>query len=152
MTDTQTILRHTLATIAYRLSKTLNSADLKFLRFQTFHGVRTPAEIIFHMASVLSFCRAAIENKTVEKPAAVEEAKETSRFFDLLQQTDIALQNHSVDLELALQLMQGPLADMLTHIGQIALLRRYYNQPVPAENFMLAKIKVGNISPEDQEA
>ncbi len=151
MTDTQTILRHILAIIAYRLTKTLHSVDPEFLSFTTANEARKPVEIILHMASVLSFCRAAIESKTLEKPTPVKEEEEANRFFHLLKQTDEALQIHPVTLELALQLIQGPLADMLTHVGQLALLRRYYNNPISAENFMKAKIRIGNLAPEDQE-
>ncbi|QMU31226.1 hypothetical protein [Adhaeribacter radiodurans] len=150
--ETNTILRHLLATIAYRLTKCIINVETDFLRFNSGSGARKPVEILYHMASVLSFCLAEIEEKEVIRPVALPEEQETGRFFNLLQATDNALTKNKVELDKALQLIQGPLADMLTHVGQLALLRRYFNKPIEAEDFMEAKIKMGVLGLEKQEA
>ena len=98
----------------------------------------------------MCFCIAAIEKKEPEKLISLQAEEEIKRFFDLLRNADNLLKYHEVELEIALKLIQGPLADILTHIGQIALLRRYYNKPITQENFVKAKIQIGNIDRETQ--
>ncbi|WP_146153620.1 hypothetical protein [Adhaeribacter arboris] len=149
--ETNLILRHLLATIAYRLTKCLADGEDEFMRFDSGSGVRKPFEILYHMSSVLSFCLAEIEKRDVIRPVALPEEQATTQFFNLLQATDNALTGKEVELDTALKLIQGPLADMLTHVGQLALLRRYYNKPIQAENFMRAKVQIGVIAPEKQE-
>ena len=43
--------------------------------------------------------------------------------------------------------MQGPIADALTHTGQLAMLRRLAGCPIRGENFYIAAIAVGQVSP-----
>jgi hypothetical protein len=45
------------------------------------------------------------------------------------------------------QLLQGPLADAMTHIGQLAILRRLASSPIPKESFDEAVIRPGDFSP-----
>jgi hypothetical protein len=42
-------------------------------------------------------------------------------------------------------LFQGPIADALTHTGQLAMLRRFAGSPVRGENFYGAAITVGQV-------
>lgn len=44
------------------------------------------------------------------------------------------------------QFPQGPLADAMTHAGQLAMLRRLHGVPVPSENFIFAKVSAENVS------
>ena len=53
-------------------------------------------------------------------------------------------------MDCTLKVIQGPLADILTHIGQLAMLRRIYQKPITGENFMKAKIQIGKIDKIDQ--
>lgn len=41
------------------------------------------------------------------------------------------------------ELLHGPLSDVMTHAGQLALLRRLAGSPLPPERFIEATIRVG---------
>jgi len=150
MTESETILRHILSTISYRLTKSLNDIEIDFFMFQPSNGVRKPIEIVYHMSYVLSYCIGEIIQKEPEKPVNVNTEEEIKRFFILLKNTDKLIEESNLTLDTSLKLIQGPLADILTHVGQIAMLRRFYNKPITGEDFMKAKIKVGNIDRENQ--
>ena len=45
------------------------------------------------------------------------------------------------------QFLQGPLADAMTHAGQLAMLRRLHGSPVPSENFIFADVSARNVGP-----
>src|SRR5204863_5797814 len=70
---------------------------------------------------------------------------EVVRFFDTLLRFD----NHlASDAPLACpveQLFQGPIADALTHIGQLAMLRRLAGAPIRGENYFKAEIAAGHV-------
>jgi hypothetical protein len=48
----------------------------------------------------------------------------------------------------AQRLFQGPLADALTHVGQLAMLRRLAGSPVRGEDFFVADIATGRVDPD----
>ena len=50
------------------------------------------------------------------------------------------------------QLLQGPLADAMTHAGQLAMLRRLAGSPVPSDNFVYATIDANNPGPDQAPA
>ena len=43
------------------------------------------------------------------------------------------------------RLFQGPVADALTHVGQIAMLRRMAGFPIGGENYHVAHIEIGRV-------
>jgi hypothetical protein len=145
MTESQQILRHILATISYRLMKALNEVEAKFLTFPAGNGVRQPIEIIHHMSAVMTFCIAEITQLRSEKLDQLNTDEEIARFFQLLKDADKFIVESNLPLDTTLKLVQGPLADVLTHVGQIAMLRRLYNKPIAKENFMKAQIVIGNV-------
>jgi hypothetical protein len=145
MTDSKIILRHILSTISYRLVKALNNVEPEFLTFQTTNGVRQPKEIIYHMSYVITYCISEITQIEPEKPTHLNTDEEITRFFLLLKNADKLIEESNLSMKTTLKLVQGPLADILTHVGQIAMLRRIYNKPITGENFMNAKIQIGDI-------
>ncbi|MGI9037806.1 MAG: hypothetical protein ACR2GQ_02990 [Gemmatimonadota bacterium] len=50
------------------------------------------------------------------------------------------------------ELLQGPLADVMTHAGQLAMLRRLHGSPVPPENFIDAEVDAANLGRAQPEA
>jgi hypothetical protein len=46
------------------------------------------------------------------------------------------------------KLFQGPIADALTHVGQLAILRRLARAPVKSENYYAAEIVPGRVGAE----
>ena len=150
MTDSETLLlRHTLATLAYRGGKALRGAPAEFADFCAGQTTRTPAQILAHLGDLLDWALSIAEGKKAwdnSPPPSWEQG--TARFFAALEALDKRL---SSDLPLACSvegLFQGPIADSLTHIGQIALLRRLAGCPVRGENYFVAEITAGRVGPE----
>ena len=150
MTDSKTVLlRHTLATLAYRGGKVLRGAPAEFAEFRAGETTRTPAQILAHLGDLLDWALSIAEGKKAwynSPPLTWEQG--TARFFAALEALDKRL---SSDLPLACSvegLFQGPIADSLTHIGQIALLRRLAGCPVRGENYFVADITAGRLGPE----
>jgi hypothetical protein len=141
MNRNQALLRHLLATIAYRTAKSLRGAPPTFEAFSAGQRTRTPRALIRHMSGVINYAIG-----ITGKPRAVLEdgptyAAEVERFFDLLRELaeGIGGQTSLADAE-AERLLQGPLADAMAHAGQLALLRRLSGSPIAPENFFAAEI------------
>ena len=143
MDTTTAVLRHILATIKYRLDKSVHEIPTDFDKFDPGSGVRSPLEIMRHMTHVLQYLEPVVLGKPIQKipePTAQDWAAELQQFSDLLHNLDNLFDEHSIPLLAALQMIQGPLSDVLTHIGQIAMLRRLAGSPIPPESFMRADI------------
>lgn len=75
--------------------------------------------------------------------------KEVERFFAALRSFDDFLASGSpVEARLG-KLFQGPVADALAHVGQLAILRRMAGAPLKGENYYKAEVTVGRVG-EDQ--
>lgn len=153
MDEKRQLLRHFLAALAYRTQKALRDAPPDFARFRAGAGVRTPAEIVRHMTSVLGYARTFFVGGHYRPDPLPSLRAETERFHEML--VDLArhlesgtplLQGMSPD-----RLLQGPLSDAMTHAGQIAILRRLAGRPVAPENFIVADIDGGQCGPEQAE-
>jgi len=147
------LLRHAVATVAYRGDKALRGAPAEFATFRAGESSRTPVEILAHVGDLLDWAAALCEGRHVWRNAAPGSWEgEAGRFFDGLRRLDEAL---AADAPLgfpAEKLFQGPVADALTHIGQIAMLRRLAGSPVKGENYFKAKIQAGQVGPEQAAA
>ncbi|MBI3665763.1 MAG: hypothetical protein HY236_05970 [Acidobacteria bacterium] len=143
------LLRHTVATLAYRGGKTLRGAPDGFAGFRVAEKTRTPGQILAHVADLLDWALSLVKGQHEwhdSAPLAWE--KDVQRFFSALEGFDAYLGS---DLPLgfpAEELFQGPIADALTHIGQIAMLRRLAGAPVRGENYFRADIVAGRVGPE----
>lgn len=73
---------------------------------------------------------------------------EVSRFFTELKRLDSYLASDAPLHAPAEKLFQGPIADALTHVGQIAMLRRMAGAPLRGENYFRAEIVVGRVGSE----
>jgi hypothetical protein len=143
------LLRHTVATLAYRGGKAVRSAPAAFADFQAGSGVRTPGEILAHIGDLFDWalCIAnGAEAWNHSTPLPWEQ--EVARFFATLQAFDQRLAAKEPLAAPAEKLFQGPIADALTHVGQIAMLRRISGSPVRAENYSRAEIIVGRVGAE----
>lgn len=141
------LLRHSLATIAYRGNKTLRDVPETFADFSASHGTRTPVQILAHMGDLFDWSLTIAQGEQKwhgSKPLAW--ADEICRFFETLGAFDKYLASDAELHAPADKLLQAPIADALTHIGQIAILRRIAGFPLLGENFYVAKIAVGNVS------
>ena len=144
------LYRHILAAIAYRFQKAVRGAAPDYPGFEAGAGVRRPVEIVNHMTSVLEFARAMLTGTDRLKPDPKPWAEEIDRFHDLLATLDELLKKKSYEETTLKKVLQGPLSDVLTHIGQLATLRRLSGDPLPGESYVKANIQTGKTG-KDQE-
>jgi hypothetical protein len=134
------MLRHTLATLAYRLEKALRDAPPEFATFRASESSRTPVEILAHMGDLMDWALShANGSERWNDSAPLEWTAEIERFRAALQAFDQRLAAGGLPCD-ENRLFQGPVADALTHTGQIAFLRRMYGSPVPPKNYFKADI------------
>ena len=142
MDDTRRLLCHFLATLAYRTKKALRDAPPDFGRFRAMDNVRTPAELVQHMTSVLAYAKSRFESGPYLPDPLPSLEEEALRFLRVLQELALHLEKGTaLRDEMSLErLTQGPFADAMTHAGQLAMLRRFAGSPVPQESFIDADI------------
>lgn len=141
-------LRHTLATIAYRFQKSVYTTSDEHGEFLIGKSVRSPNEIINHMYQVLRATRIFVQEQRFEKskPEALVLSEEIKRFNDELKTLDDLFSGQELDINFAKRLLQGPLSDILTHVGQLAMLSRLNDQPIKGEDFSAAPITTGELT------
>lgn len=145
------LLRHFLAAIAYRAQKALRDAPPRYPGFSAGHAVRTPVEILRHMASLMGFTKTLFLGGSYPvRPEPLDSfSAEIDRFHLLVGEVSELIRSGAPLLEISSeQLLQGPLADTMTHVGQLAILRRLADAPVPPENFIYAEIHADRLGPE----
>lgn len=148
MDNERELLCHFLAALAYRTQKALRGADANFDDFSAGRQVRTPKELVRHMTSVLGYARTFINGGTYRPEPLNDLNSEVERFHDILEHLAEDLRSSKPFLGGVTEktLLQGPLADAMTHAGQLAMLRRLYGSPVAPENFIKAEISAANLS------
>jgi hypothetical protein len=143
------LLRHTLATLVYRAAKPLRDIPPRFGKFRAGDGCRSAAEIVAHMGDLLDWALTAVKGAAVWKQSEVQTfTKDATRFFAAAQALDDYLASDAPLGCSAEQLFQGPIADALTHVGQLATLRRLSGAPVRCENYFVADIAAGRVGPD----
>ncbi len=150
MDDKRALLRHFLAALAYRTQKALRGAPSDFGSFSAAGGVRTPAELIRHMTSVLGYARTFFVGGRYSPDPLPSLHHEILRFHDMLEDLAMHLEVGTPFLQdmSPEQLIQGPFADAMTHAGQLAMLRRLAGAPVAPENFVVAEIAPDRLGPD----
>jgi hypothetical protein len=137
------MLRHTVATVAYRGAKALRGAPADFAAFRAAPNTRTPGEILAHIGDLFDWALSLADNRQVWRNSpALTWDEGTARFFAALEALDRRLTGEPLGCA-AGKLFQGPIADALTHIGQINVLRRLAGCPVRGENYFCAEITPG---------
>jgi hypothetical protein len=140
------LLRHTVATVAYRGGKTFKNAPESFATFAQTPGCRTPGQILTHMGDLFDWALSMANGKPAwndSKPLAWD--AEVARFFAVLKKFDDYLASSEPLHSPAEGLFQGPIADALTHIGQLAMLRRVSGSKIKGENYFKAEIVTGRV-------
>lgn len=150
------LLRHTLATMVYRGGKTLRDAPAGFATFRLASsdsaasgaaaGTRTPGEILAHIGDLLDWALELARGRHTWKNSAAPSWDEgTARFFQAAERLDAELAASETLGCAPGRLFQGPIADALTHFGQLAMLRRLAGAPVKGENYFKADIAAGRV-------
>ena len=141
------LLRHTLATLAYRGGKAVRSAPAEFAEFQG--AGKTPAQILGHIGDLLDWALSmANGTRHWHKSKPLPWNEEVTRFFAALKRFDDYLASTEAVQAPMEKLFQGPLADALTHVGQLAMLRRMAGAAISGENYFVADIEVGRVGPD----
>jgi hypothetical protein len=140
------LLRHTVATVAYRGAKVLRGAPAEFANFKLTPTARTPAEIAAHMGDLFDWALALAQGRHEwHDSSLLPWEEEVARFFRTLAAFDGCLASGLPLGCPAEKLFQGPVADALTHIGQIAIIRRAAGAPIRGENYLKADIAAGRV-------
>jgi hypothetical protein len=144
MTDVE-LLRHTVATLAYRAAKTMRGAPPSFADFKPGPTSNTPVHIVAHMGDLFDWGLTLLRGDwkwNTSTPLPWDQ--ECARFFAALKKFDDALAAGPIKMDLA-KVFQGPIADALTHTGQLATLRRLAGCPMKGEAYPRADIVVGRV-------
>ena len=143
------LLRHCLATIAYRAGKVLRDVPESFAKFQPPEKARTPEQILAHLGDLFEWALSMAKGQGAWKDSQpLPWAKEAERFFGTLKRFDDFLEGNEALHASPEKLFQGPVADALNHVGQIAMLRRLAGVPMKGENYFKADIAAGRVGPE----
>ncbi|MGB2675511.1 MAG: hypothetical protein WAN12_00315 [Candidatus Acidiferrum sp.] len=148
-TSARDLLRHCLATIAYRGAKVLHDAPDSFANFRSAETTRTPLQILAHLGDLFDWALSMAKGQGAwhsSKPLLWHD--ETQRFFASLRNFDAYLAGDEPLCASPEKLFQGPVADALNHIGQLAMLRRMAGNPIKGENYFIADISTGHVGPD----
>jgi hypothetical protein len=147
------LLRHSVATIAYRAGKIIRDAPRGYVDFEAGQKVRTPLQILAHISDLFDWALSMAKGKPAwHDTAAKPWPDEVERFFDSLKKLDDYLAGSEPLHASAEKVFQGPLADALTHVGQLAILRRMSGVPIRGENYYKADIAKGRVGKEQSVA
>lgn len=140
------LIIHYLASIAYQLQKAVRNAPNDFWKFSPGNQVRTPEEILIHITGLIGYTRTFFIGGTYSPEKLSGPGDELEHFHSVLEDVSMHLRENSHLHKITeYQLLQGPLSDIMTHIGQLSMLRRLYGDPVPPENFIYADISADNL-------
>ncbi len=139
------LIRHLLATLAYRTAKALRGAPESFADYQAPGGVKTPVRVLAHMGDLMEWALRMVQgNKEWREATPLPLVPESERFFATLKGLDEFLASDAA-LQSVERLVQGPIVDAITHAGQLAMLRRQAGAPIRAEAYFISEIAVGRV-------
>ena len=140
------LLRHTIATLAYRGGKAMRGAPESFSSFKVGDPPKTPGQILAHICDLLDWAITLCDGKQVWVNSEPQSwAQDSERFHGALRRLDARIAGGADLAESAAGLFQGPIADALTHVGQINMLRRLAGVPIRGENYHRAEIVAGHV-------
>jgi hypothetical protein len=149
MDPTRAFLRHTLATVAYRGGKAVRGAPAGFASYSPDGSDRTPAKILAHVGDLYEWALSQARGAEAWTDSApLEWDAEVARFFTTLQRFDDYLASEAPLAATAETIFQGAIADSLTHVGQLAMLRRLAGARMKSENYSRAEIVAGRVGPD----
>ena len=139
------LLRHAVATLAYRARKPLKDAPEEMDAARLCEGGMSGREVVDHMSDVLLWGAGHVSGNprwaTANSPTW---EMACDRFWTALAGFDLIIDTHAEDCPVD-RILQGPVADCLTHVGQLATLRRMAGAPIEPENYFKAEIEAGHV-------
>ena len=149
MDDKRALLRHTVATVAYRGGKAVRGAPASFASYSPDGTPRTPAKILAHIGDLYDWALSQARGAEAWNDSTpLEWDREVERFFGTLQRFDEYLASDAALAVPPEQLFQGAIADSLTHVGQLTILRRLAGAKMKSENYSRADIVPGRVGAE----
>jgi hypothetical protein len=143
------MLRHTVATVAYRGAKTLRDVPPAFASYLPDPSSRTPVRLVAHLADLYDWALSLARGAQVWHDSTPGGwPQEVERFFASVRQFDEYLASDAPLGCSPEKLFQGPVADSLTHVGQLAMLRRLAGARMKSENYFKAAIEAGRVGPD----
>jgi hypothetical protein len=141
-----TLLRHTVATLAYRAEKALRDAPGSFADYRISTATRTPLEIVSHLGDLMEWAERMARGEYRWLAQAPDDwPSACDRFFRGLVALDDALSASTFSVYSPAVIFQGPIADALTHVGQLTLLRGAQGAPIRPESYARAEISIGRV-------
>lgn len=148
MSNKSEMLRHFLASIAYRATKAIKNAPDNYPTFNLGKGVKTPLRILHHITGVLTYAHSFFEHYETTHFEVKSWSAEINELYKILSKLDVSIQEKNPNKVTEEQLLQGPFSDAMTHVGQLSMLRRMVDSPIPSENFIFADIRKGEVGPD----
>jgi hypothetical protein len=143
------MLRHLLATMVYRAGKATRNAPPGFGDFRASETARTPVQIVAHIGDLCDWGLSSARGQEVWRDAMPQPWEaELGRFYAKVKAFDDYLASSAPLLASAERLAQGPVADAISHVGQISMLRRLFGNPIRGESYYRADIKSGQVGPD----
>ena len=125
MDEKRALLRHTVATVAYRGGKAVRGAPASFAAYSADGSPRTPATILAHIGDLFDWALSQAKGAEAWADSTpLEWDREVDRFFATLERFDAFLASEAPLAATPERIFQGAIADALTHVGQLAMLRR----------------------------
>jgi hypothetical protein len=153
MDEKRAFLRHTVATVAYRGGKAVRGAPASFASFSGDASDRTALKILAHVGDLYDWALTQAQGAEAWKDSTpLDWDREAERFFAALERFDAYLASDAPLAASAEKLFQGAIADSLTHIGQLAILRRLGGAKMKSENYAKADIVAGRVGPQQTAA
>ena len=146
MDDKRALLRHTVATVAYRGGKAVRGAPASFATFSPDGSPRTPAKILAHIGDLYDWALTQAKGAEAWSDSApLAWDREVERFHATLKRFDDYLASDAPLAASAEKIFQGAIADSLAHVGQLAMLRRLAGANMKSENYSRAEIVTGRL-------
>ena len=143
------ILRHMIAAMVYRATRTIENAPSEFGAYRAQDQSRTPLQILSHLSDLCDWALTMSLGRERWHDATPQSwESETSRFYQSVKHLDDYLAGTSPVVCSVSRLIQGPVADAISHVGQLAMLRRMSGRPIRGENFFVADIEAGRVGPD----
>lgn len=135
------LLRHLVAALTFRATIAVSDAPENFAAFKIGETVRTPAEILAHLGDLLQGSLYLMKGELIYlNSIPLDWKEEAKRFFSAAKEFDAYLASDVALNQPIEKIIQGPISDALTHVGQIVMLRRAAGSPVRAESYFTAEI------------
>jgi hypothetical protein len=146
--DYRDTTRRLIATLAFRTRHALKNAPTGFEDFEAGMDVRTPHQIIHHMNDCVSMTNDMLSGRKPERLEVMSFMETVETFHEKMSALDKTLADVELpDDEKCLRILQGPLCDAMTHVGQLMMIRRLMGASIPGATYYRSDIKNGQVGP-----